>query len=182
MKADLGTQIIRKEVTRTMVLGGACLAALLVLSAVSLYPATLKSRSQQQRIGSLENKIAVQEKLQPLFIALENAEEKAQLPKNLKYVRLAPLSRARLLDFDDEIETLAECLRISVVSVAVQASAIDRNDQVLVDAVFLGNFEDFRLLLLGMGQLEWVHAITRLEVSGYTDKEQLSMQFELALD
>lgn len=182
MKADLGAQMVRRERHRALVLGGACLASLLTLAAISLYPATKKSGTQQRRLEELEDLIEVQGLLRPLFVDLKKAKMRMILPEGLSYVQPVSLERKHLLDFDDEINALAAMCGVNVATMEVQAGAIERTDRILVNAVFIGDFSEFKQLLLGMGQLPWIHAFHQLEVAGYVDQEQLSVQFELAVD
>ncbi len=182
MKADLGTQIVRKEWQRTLVLTGACLVALLALAAVSLYPSAMKGIKTQAAIREVEDKIKIQQMLPSLFVDLVRAEKAARLPDGLKYVQPTALSRINLLDFQDEIIALAVQAGVSVVAVEIKANATEDKQHVLGDAVFVGDFLKFRKLLLGMGQLSWVDSFRRIEVLGFSDQEQLSVQFELAVD
>ncbi len=182
MKADLGYRIIRKEMHRTVVFGGLCLASLLVLSAVSLAPAVARSSRQRQRMVELEEGIEVQQTLQPLFVNLLRLEQQGRLPEGLGYVRPVALKRERLLDFDEELVALAGAAGVEAAAVEVLTSTIARTDRVVAEAVFVGDFPAFRGVLLEMGRLEWVHAFKRIDLTGFADQEQMRVLFELALD
>ncbi len=182
MKADLGTQIVRREWQHTILSIGAYLIALLALAAISLYPSAMKNVNQKAEIREVENNLKVQQVLHPLFVDLIQAEKAACLPDGLKYVQPLALPRVKLLGFQDEIIALAGRAGVSVVAVEIKAGTTKQKQHVLGDAVFSGDFLRFRQLLLGLGQLSWMDSFRSIEVLGLSDQEQLSVQFELAVD
>ncbi len=156
-----------------------CATALILFVLVGIYPNLNAMRQMDEELDALQKQIDSQALFSPVFRTLIE-EIQIPVPPDLPLAQVGRIDQGNLTRLNEIFSALALAKGVILHSAVPDVGSYhDEDDRLIVNAVFSGDFFDFRSLLMEICKLPFVHSIPQLRIETDQDKKRLALKLEL---
>jgi len=166
---------------RSMIILLACMGGVLLIVLAGILPQQIRVKSLDNKIAGIQFQIEEQKRLQPYYQLLR-VEPQSGRSRVLPFPAKRPLSRTSIDTVPVIIRVEAQKARVDMVAASPDLTTLGRDQGfLLVNAVFKGNFSNFRRLLVGLGGMPSLESIEEIRIQQSEDGMELRMKIWLAV-
>jgi len=158
-----------------------CAGIILLIAVAGVFPLYKLKSDRRQEVKRLENQLAAQKDLGPIYATLTQALKEKKEPA-LPCPQRKAVSREEAGKFPALFKTLAEKAGLRLVSITPDMSKLgDNPPYVLQVTAVRGEFHNFRKLLIELGEIPYLEKIEELKLERLTDTLELKLKIWLAV-
>jgi|GEM_PF-5610894 len=170
------TATIAKRKTQSILLAMIGFGAVVLFSAVFIYPKVQQLKTQRSQIAALEMAFKERQILQPIFDSLVQGMNR-KAPDALPCPPLEKLNRQATRDILAVCEKIAEQSDLRLVHITPHAGD---SDTLQINVGFRGGFFQLRALLLALGRLPYVKRVDHFAVQSVENGREIQLNLSIA--
>lgn len=150
-----------------------CAGIIVIVALLVIFPMHKINAHKSNDLNKLENQIAAQKDLGPIYLMLtKTMENKKEL--TLPNPPQKAISREEVTKFPDIFKAMAEKSGLRMLSITPDLTKLSAGQSFLVyNAVVRGDFVNFRKLLIGLGEIPYLEKIEEISVKQLSDSMEM---------
>jgi len=150
-----------------------CAGIIVLIGLLTIFPMHKINTHKSNELNSLENQLAAQKDLGPIYLMLTNTMENKK-EHTLPNPPQKTISREEATKFPDIFKAMAEQSGLRMLSITPDLTKLSAGQPSLVyNAVVRGDFINFRKLLIGLGDISYLEKIEEVSVKQLSDSMEM---------